>query len=275
MNIREYYDNDEWYGPHDEEETEMDPETVSWREMEKERQTSYSQLRNYLEDALDGMGFDDYELFGAGGNGEELSPLEYKGALRVVGPSSRKLHQKFIDTVYRIASANGFKIIDDRPPAVTHLFGDTIRSRGGEAAEISSRPVMYIYRSYHHVWPTGADIEQARRAGVEFPRTGYNVYENRVSEIAAEITDDPTIYSDSIAIDVASQISNTPEFKLMREEIKLDDIQRAISVPVSIGDSKVIATFMAESKNGSVYIDFRSPIAVQGIMETLAAIMSR
>ena len=232
---------------------------------------SYAKLRVQIADALGTAGITDFELYGAGGKRamsdrgleqeETLSPLEYRGALRAVGPVEDA--DQFINIVTNLVSRQGFKVEYDRPPSVTHLFGNVIRARNVD--EIEGRPFLYIYKSYRPDWPAGHERDLARDAGVSNADAdrlwgSTNVYENRVSEIACELTDDPHMFCDTGGNSIARQIGTTPDFKIIREEIKdaaatANDIQRAIHMPVRAGDHNVMIYFLAEAKHGNILID--------------------
>jgi hypothetical protein len=258
----------------------------------------YAVFRDELEDLLHSQGFKDFELFGAGGAGEELSPSEYKGALRVVGPAKPWLRDRFVTTVKQFALNKGFKAIDDRPPSVTHLFGQPVRGmkqyktpgirtdldpshiRGQrkEPSIIAGRPFLYIYKSYSFEMPMRHELEAGAEAGLmqhEIPTRGYRMYEDRISQIAGEITNDPTIFDDmSLGEYIAREMGKASEFKLLREEMrdaskhKLD-LQRAMHIPMRINDLGMMIHLLAESRDGDTYIDLIAPVSSSTIKEAL------
>jgi hypothetical protein len=218
----------------------------------------YEDLRISIAKTLEHYGITDYELFGAGGkHGESLSPLEYQGSLRVVGPSDPEQTEQFIDVVHALATGRGFKIDVTRPPTVTHAFGKTFRRRDGESGEIANRPFVYIYKSYRREFPTEYEREMARQAGLSSAEQAklmgtVQVYE----DIASKVTSDPHFYEDEYSREFARRIGRTYEFKMIREEI-MDaskhghNIQRSICAPLG----GVMAYFLAESRDGNTYVD--------------------
>jgi hypothetical protein len=257
-----------WRKPSEEEEAEIEKGAAERKEAWQE----YVDLRADLETALLSAGIEDFELYGAGGKqpmGEEgfeqeekLSPLEYQGALRAVGPVGS---DEFADIVTDVAVGKGFKVDMDRPPSVTHLFGQPIRSDDEEHEAIRGRPFLYIYKTYRTEFPTEYEREIARKARLKPAETerlwgALGVYEDRISEIAHELTDDPHMFGESLGQSIARQIGGTADFKVVREEIKDAaghslDIQRAIHMPVRVGDHKAMIYFLAETKGGRIYID--------------------
>jgi hypothetical protein len=238
----------------------------------------YGMLRKELTSALSSAGFEDFDLFGAGKFGERLPPLEYTGSLRVVGPPERQ--KEFISIVGRVASESGFEFMVDRPPSVTFLRGEKISKLydpekkwagmyqdlpTAEAEEISKRPFIYIYKTYRQEKPLPHEVEKAREAGMhqkemEKMRSHLSVYENRVSEVASTITDDPNLFEEDPARLLANSIIGRSEFKLIREEMidasrhKLD-LFRTLHMPVEIGDYKNMVYFLSETNDGSIFVN--------------------
>jgi hypothetical protein len=257
-----------WRKPPEEEQAEIEKGAAARKETWQE----YVDLRSDLEAALIDAGIEDFELYGAGGKQpmggegfeqeEKLSPLEYQGALRAVGPVGS---EEFADIITDMAAGRGFKVEMDRPPSVTHLFGQTVRSDNGESELTRGRPFLYIYKTYRSEFPTEYEREMARGARLKPAETerlwsALNVYENKISEIAGELTDDPHMFGEPTSQSVARQISSTSDFKIMREEIKdatdhAFDIQRTIHMPVRVGDHKAMVYFLAEAKDGNIFID--------------------
>jgi len=277
----------EWYGA---------GENLS-QEDEAIKDSEFVTLRYDLEEALTSARFSGFELFGAGAEDEELSPAEYAGALRVVGPNNPRRRKAFVRLVKNIAIPRGFNVEEDRPPSVTHLFGTTIKKRSptpkrrvdaGELIEpsnIAHRPFLYIYKSYRHYFPSSHELEAARRAGLhtsEIPVTGYRVYESTVNEVADNITDNPNMFQDEIPELVARQICDVWEFKLLKEEIidasdNLESLVRSICVPITVGDTKSLAYVMAESINGNVRFDLVTfpPVNKNRVLNILSSLILR
>lgn len=251
-----------WHKLSPEEEKKIENDATKAREAKGK----YAALRSHIVSNLESSGITDYELYGAGARGEELSVLEYSGALRVIGPNDPTLAEKFIRIVQSLAAEAGYKIDMDRPPSVSHAFGQTIkRGEGGESSIIKGRPILYIYKRYQTGWPSPEDMQSAYNAGAnrgdtERLRNAPRFYENRISQLASEITDDPHDFAPKLPSRVAKQIYNTPEFHVVREEMKDASqrsmgLRRSIHMPVDIGDMKFMVYLLAESMNGSVYID--------------------
>jgi len=224
----------------------------------KAAREGYKNLRTELSRAMMNAGIDDFELYGAGRYGESLSPLEYQGALRIIGPPVAG--RNFIDVAKNIATHNGYQFAIDRPPSVTHAFGKTVRNGIG----LENRPIMYIYKRYHTAWPTSHERELASQAGVSRDENrrlfGHNrIYESKVAEIADEITGNPHHFICQGEA-LAHRIGSIPEFKLLREEINdaaanRMELERTIHMPLGIGSGNRMVYFLAGSKGGDVMID--------------------
>ena len=225
-------------------------------------ESEYTILRDIINNQLIEHNINDYELFGAGASGEQLSLLEYEGALRVIGPSDPEQAEAFIRIVQDAAAANGFNIEMDRPPSVTHAFGQTIRDNKPNI--LYGRPVLYVYKRYKTYWPTWKDRDDAIQAGAseEDIKRMYGplrFYENRISQIGDEITEDPHGFQ-NVSEAVAEQIYSTPEFMVIREEMadandRIMHLRRAIHMPVKIGDHNIMIHFLAESRGTQVFVD--------------------
>jgi len=264
---------EEWYGVP----SEIDPEEEKRKaevQEKRKRQQEYASLRERISESLASEGIDDYELFGAGAPREELSSLEYKGALRAIGPDDPETAERFIRTVQKLAQDGGYTVEMDRPPSVTHAFGQTIRK--GIPNIIQNRPVLYVYRRYMTGWPTSWEREQAQQAGLSHEETkrlwgAVRFYENRISQVASEITEDPHGFSPSLSDQITSQICATAEFEIIREEIKdaVDrgmNLRRAMHMPLSVGDTKHMIYFLAEAAQGDIYIDIAGcPIDIKDV----------
>ena len=245
-----------WRKPSPEEQEEIDI-----RAQEKsEAQEAYGGLRDNIANAMANSGITDFELFGAGKYGENLSPLEYQGALRVIGPRDPEQADNFVRTVENIAIPGGYQVEMDRPPSVTHAFGQTIR--GGVGLE--GRPILYIYKRYRAGWPSEAEREMAGKANVsrdEMARLygSTRLYESRMAEIADDITADPNSFV-CPGETLATRIGTVPEFKLLREEINdaarhSIDLKRSIHLPLGIGSPRRMIYFLADASKGNVSID--------------------
>ena len=251
--------SDMWREP-----SKKDSEEIEAAAREKRAaQSGYETLRDEISYQLMEAGIDDFELYGAGRYGEQLSPLEYKGALRVIGPPDEVAADKFMRIVQNIARGGGYNVEMDRPPSVTHAFGQTIR--GGIPAILEHRPILYIYKRYKTTWPSPEERELARNAGAsredqDRMRGSLRFYESRVSQLASEITDDPHDFAEAIPSQIATQIGDTAEFKIIREEINdanscVLHLRRAINMPVAVGDQNIMIHFLAEANGGNTYID--------------------
>ena len=245
-----------WREPSPEEQEEIDI-----RAQEKaEAREAYGGLRDSITRAMADSGITDFELFGAGKYGENLSPLEYQGALRVIGPQDPEQADNFVQVVENIALPGGYKVEMDRPPSVTHAFGQTVRNGAG----LEGRPILYIYKRYRTGWPSGAERDMAGQANVsqdEMERLygSTRLYENRVVEIAEDLTADPNSFV-CPGKALAHRIGSIPEFKLLREEINdaakhSMDLKRSIHMPLGIGSQRRMIYFLADATKGNVSID--------------------